>query len=283
MISTFTNVIQLVDKVLTKYEDTGELNLQGPQAKLLSVGGSITKLRSKFIIEPTIVISRTLKELESTDSLIELNSDLFMSYYTQAFTVLTEIHNIDASVSFDLLSSNKVLTGGVTDNLSDRMVGQEDFSVLPIDKDTNLYAVESAKSERYNLDPLTEEYHSQVVRSVNITLIVNKDNVSDKPYKIEIPVTMKASIVYSDFEQIENVVRDQGVDAEFGMRWMAMRSGEISKRDFLFAGDLIDKYKSAKLRDKDELMQIISDRNATATAKLVTAQGIGLNKYYGML
>ena len=80
------------------------------KTNLIRTDGSITKLVSRFVIEPFIIVSKDAKESEVIDKIIEANLDLFSSYYMQAFNILTSIEKLDVSVAVRLLGTDN---GGV--------------------------------------------------------------------------------------------------------------------------------------------------------------------------
>ena len=61
------------------------------------------------------------------------------------------------------------------------------------------------------------------------------------------------------------------------------KSGAIKFRDLIFAGDLIKSYKKNKIKDKDSLLQLISNRNMTSANKAITYSRGGFEKFYNMI
>jgi len=174
---------------------------------------------------------------------------------------------MEASVAFDLLSSSSPFTG-----LSVGKIGGGSH--------TDLWGTE-AKSNGYNTEVLTDELFSVVSKDVNI--VIDTVNDQGREHTFEIPVKIQANVIYTDFPNIENVIRDQGVDNTTSMRYMAYKANEITLTDFLFAGDLIRKYKASKMRDVDDLHTMISSRHLRALSKVASSGGVGFDKYYGML
>ena len=72
----------------------------------LSYNGSIAKLLSKYIVEPVVICSDKLKTHELTDKINKLHTDIFASFYAQAFQILTSTHNMNANVALELLSTD---------------------------------------------------------------------------------------------------------------------------------------------------------------------------------
>ena len=85
----------------------------------LSYNGSIAKLLSKYIVEPVVICSDKLKTHELTDKINKLHTDIFASFYSQAFQVLTSGHGMEVNVAIDLLSTD---TGGFISATSDKVL-----------------------------------------------------------------------------------------------------------------------------------------------------------------
>lgn len=87
------NGMELVEKLNKKYD-------------LITSNGSITKLLSNYIVEPVILATYDARESEVFDSVSNLNTDIFTSFYMQAFQVLTNQMDIDARTAVNLLSTD---------------------------------------------------------------------------------------------------------------------------------------------------------------------------------
>ena len=72
----------------------------------LNYDGSITKLLSKFIVEPVVIISKDAKRSDIADKMITLNTDMFCSFYLQAFNVLMNMHHMESNMAVDVLSTD---------------------------------------------------------------------------------------------------------------------------------------------------------------------------------
>lgn len=78
--------------------------------------GSIIKLLKNFLVEPTIFVSKSVREQcpDKEHAAIDDMLDLFCSFYAQAFKVLTGYFDADAKVALELLG-----TSGYDYNLGD--------------------------------------------------------------------------------------------------------------------------------------------------------------------
>lgn len=86
------------------------------QNGLIKVDGSITKLLSKYIVEPVVIVSKDARNTEVADKLIQLNTDIFSSFYLQAFHVLNNLYGFEAAMTINLLSTdNSTAIGTIGD------------------------------------------------------------------------------------------------------------------------------------------------------------------------
>ena len=88
----------MMDERLKQFGQAGKI--------LYSYDGSITKLLSDYIVEPTIVVSRELRDTEVLPKVIQAQVDVFASYYAQAFNVLSNVYEQDPLTSVKLLASS---------------------------------------------------------------------------------------------------------------------------------------------------------------------------------
>lgn len=75
--------------------------------------GSITKFLSNFIVEPVIIITKDARETEVADKLALLNTDIFASFYLQAFHALVDMHGFSANVAVNVLGTDNSSMFGV--------------------------------------------------------------------------------------------------------------------------------------------------------------------------
>lgn len=97
-------------KAISSSDDTNKAILdliknQG-KARIVRSDGSMTRFLSSFIVEPVIVVSKEAYKAEPIENLIGLNTDLFSSFYLQAFNVLGNIHGVDIATAIAVMSSD---------------------------------------------------------------------------------------------------------------------------------------------------------------------------------
>lgn len=85
---------------------------------LLTVNnGSLTNIISKYIVEPVAIVSDDLKYDEITEKVMELNVNIFSSFYAQVFDILTKVNGVDAQSTINLLSTSSVAGSRVRSKL----------------------------------------------------------------------------------------------------------------------------------------------------------------------
>lgn len=289
---------------------------------LYQANGSIVRLLSTFIIEPTIVISKNLREEEITEKLAEINVDIFTSFYLQAFNVLTNVYKFDTSTAFDVLSSKGGLMANPNASLKFSI---EDFdettlNILPIKKKSMDYLLSMEAKKPATIQDLVTQTAQQTAKatvdamgkdtnnknkveisnpravgrdskSVSLPTMIQKEveitqkiTINGSTTEVVIPILIKATVIYSDFSNIETMISANDREKTFANRLDEYRSGMISMKDLIFADDLIKEYKNNKLKDKDNLIDYMESRASNANKKAIANKGaIGLNKYYGVL
>ena len=140
-IMSLTQTLGVFNKVLDRIDKaaSGKLEVSRADATLFSANGSIIKLLSTFIIEPTVIVAKDLREEEIIEKLIETNIDVFSSFYIQAFNVITNVYGFNQEVAFDILSSggsvgnkysNKKAFVGAFEDID---TNENDILILPTD------------------------------------------------------------------------------------------------------------------------------------------------------
>jgi len=379
-----SKVIKIVNA--PKSEDAIRLAQSGGYIDLLTTNGSITKLLSKFIVEPTIIVSNSLKDEEVTEKLANINVDLFASYYLQAFEVLRTLYGVEERMIIDLLGTHNGALNSVSGTMRvagniNRSLSREDLDVTIISDKISEPA--SLSLERFNnnnvksRDDKMISYSSVIQKEIEITFPVRtsarktknessnefgrsdsttdgtsettdesttesngtsagttesssynennnytggtdgknsrtdkredkkngKSNTTKHDHKVDkhqkgkdaqaveihenteyvvIPILIKANVIYTDVENIINMAEPGKADTKLGYRLDEYRSGGITLSEFLFATDLVKRYKKNKLKDKDGLMDAIHSKVNSGNSKLVTHGVKGYENNYNM-
>lgn len=122
---------------------------------------------------------------------------------------------------------------------------------------------------------------TMIQKEVDITVRVTGGDKGS--YEIIIPVFIKANVVYTEFDNILNMVDVNDREANLGNRFDAYRSGAISLKDLIFAGDLVKSYKEKLFKDKDGLIDYMNKRSEKSNKELLRHGALGFARYYSML
>jgi len=285
MISTMVNTLQTISRIGDRVANDNA-SLKDSDLDLVTSHGSITKLLSTFIIEPTIVISNDLKSDPVTEKVISANVNMFTSFYLQAFHILVSQYELHPSLAFDVLSSNTSKASNTVKTLKDTFAAFEsnDLDILPIGLES-LDFVAGLESGSHSSRYETSDKIKTKISDMDQSLIYLKEvevsfNIKDRT--VVMPVTIKANIVYTDFSNIQTLVDAEGDDKSFGARLDKYRAGLISASDLVFGNDLIEDYRNERFKDDNQLLGQLETRRADALSK-VHSGTIGYNLYYNML
>lgn len=107
----------------------------------------------------------------------------------------------------------------------------------------------------------------------------------DRYYRVRFPITVKARIIFTNPEDITNMIVPFNTNVNFFSRLEDYRSSAINFfKDLIWCDDLIKEAKKAKLNDDKNLIKLINDRTSSANAKMLNNKpGIGFEKNYNML
>ena len=267
------------------------------------VSGSITKLIKTLIIEPTIIVSEEAYQSKALDSAVNAALDIFTSFYTQAFDILTKIHGKSAVETIDVLSTNNYKTndlvriagakgaykglsyaaGALGYDLSTEDLKQPvTLNQLDFNSPAMYLNEEELNILRVCLEDITKADKNSVVdgayiRSIRVTI------KSDAHGIIEIPMTIVGSIKKVKQAELIKVVEDQNAKNSFYARWLEYRSGGISLGDFLFCNDLIKEYKKNRLDKNSTLLGDLTVKELNSAARRVLTGVKGAEASFGIV
>lgn len=266
------------------------LKQSGQAGKILySYDGSITKLLSDYIVEPTIVVSKELRDTEVLPKVIQAQVDVFASYYAQAFNVLANVYEQDPLTSVKLLASSgkdtystlkDMATDAVLKDLATESYTQDLLCVSMEDKDNKRPSFPTIANQTDKGGYLYALYTRQFEVSVNghYKNVEGKDNNA----KIIIPITIRANVIFTSYDNIENILGPNNDKKSFWYRWNEYLSGGISFMDLVTAGDLVREYKKNRLLDSENILQFINAKKDTAAAKGLFNNSFGFEYLYNM-
>jgi len=274
---------------------------------LCKTNGSITKLLSKYIIEPTIICSKDASTSEVYDKVLELQTDVFAAYFTQAFQILSTVHGLHHAAIVDMISTDNAgvgrvvktgvklaLESGETNFIDELRAGfLQIHGVVSTESGDNRKGrngnkfISNPKANRMDIKKDDDgSLRSILSRSIEITIPMKRmvDGKEVTSHTVILPMTIKCNIITTPLDSIINLLDVKSPDTAFRARLDEYRSGGITFRELVFAGDLIEKYKKQKKSDGDELIKEMNDRLLSANVKALNHKGVvGYEKSYSMI
>ena len=266
------------------------LKQSGQAGKILySYDGSITKLLSDYIVEPTIVVSKELRDTEVLPKVIQAQVDVFASYYAQAFNVLANVYEQDPLTSVKLLaSSGKDTYSTLKDMATDAVL--KDLATESYTQDLLCVSIEDKDNKRSSFPTIVNQtdkggyLYALYTRQFEVSVNGHYKNVEgkDNNAKIIIPITIRANVIFTSYDNIENILGPNNDKKSFWYRWNEYLSGGISFMDLVTAGDLVREYKKNRLLDSENILQFINAKKDTAAAKGLFKSSFGFEYLYNM-
>ena len=382
-IGTVLNLTEAVktlgDEKMSDADKTRYLLERVHKGTLVQHSGDITKLLNKYIVTPTIICSNSLKDSEILYNLIQLQTDIFASYYAQAFKVLTNIDGVASSQALQLLSSDKqdpIKAGAAlgirfVDHFAPSRESLDSYSINILsteapgvkadmnlvnyylrnpdgfeaemkalgmqDRQISLFEkqlrnapknitidqmIKAANLSKAQADALKARWQAHEAmekvkgtkptlkfnepgkdspdtyavyeRQIDISISGTESNTrngmaapdgADRHYTFIVPITIKASIIFTPYANIENVISPRKDDKAFWYRVNEWRAGGISFWELLTAKDLIQKYKENKLRDKENILSKLNQGGANSFLKGIANKDLqeGYDQFYNMV
>lgn len=247
-----------------------------------------------------------------------MNTDIFSSFYIQAFEVLNKIHGVDTQTTIDLLSTDNGGLGRVLGagwKYGEKKLGLEDkqdflgelmgdgvgLTISVEAKNDGGLKLSGQRDKGDSKEPFRpsstigvgsgmnkmsdQPLHGMLIRSVEIkvdTMASDKDGNEFK-HTFVIPITVRTMVISTGVDKIINMLKPQSADKSFSARLEDYRAGAISLMDLMFASDLIKQYKENKLEDDEGLIELINSRSLSANSKMVDKDAIGFEKNYNMI
>ena len=255
---------------------------------LAKTNGQITKLLSQYIVEPVIISTHSVRDADPTvfQKLTELNTDIFASFYLQAFRILCDQYGANLNSAINLLSTDNsivfsdVATESDTSYL-DMILNDTKYLRISVEKeDTKTY--ENGVKVDDNLSKFEKSpLYSTLTRNIEVSVTI--DEKDKKSRTLVIPITIKAHIMLCGIDGILNMLAPNKVDKSFSYRLDEYKAGAISLSELIFAGDLIKKYKENRIKDKEGLLEVVNERSINSSARVINNGIRGFEANYNML
>lgn len=273
---------------------------------VLSNGQSLMKLLKPYIIEPTIFVTNTARfsNEEKLHDIIAEQIDLFACFYTQAFKVLTQINGVEGATAIKLLSSSgyDYNIGNVAGKAVDKAISNLSFDTqvsnfinskfVSFGMEDNFAKMkretEIKDNNRLDKKETAPQYGYQIRNFIIKTpiMVATKDQngqFTKQPIMTEIPITIKANIVFVNSDDLYNAIEPKSKDKSFVRRWDEYRAGSITLTDLIFCGDLVDSYKDNLIKDKNNIIKHLNGTQLHAMGKALDNKGKqGYDRFYNM-
>lgn len=309
-LGTFATILSKLEKV-----GDGKIDFNDRDLAIISAKGSVIRMLKPFILEPEIIISKSLRSEKIIDKLIEMNINYFTAIYIQAFKVLVNVYGFENSNAFNLLSSSDMVMSQHQMELgSNGLIGSLLEYVDPFDVNTALeadtsdvsiteqdgggnqngggsgsgasngggngYVRDSVGINR--LDAKELGIPQQFQKTMEIEAVVQSTGGGMKR-TIKVEVSIKPNILYVDSNDIVNLADVHGKTTRLGYRLDQYRAGAISLGDLVFAQDLIQEHRKKMFDDKKKLISYMNNRTNVSNRKVVTQNALGFSRYYSVL
>lgn len=257
---------------------------------LIRTDGSITKLLNAYTVEPILIVSHNASKCEVIEKVIELNADIFCSYYLQAFEILKTMHGLNSTIAIDLLSTDAGVVGSIIKGGINKLSSEShepdyidmlynDFKIT-ISRENNASHIRQVSKD----DKDSGYKYGILERKLLVTIGYRVEDKNKE--RIELPITIKAHTVFASLDNIITILEPNSRDKTFSARLDEYRSGAISLAQLVTSSDLIEQYKKNKIKDKEGLLDFINSRVLSANSKVLLSKGkaaVGFEKYYNML
>jgi len=257
---------------------------------VVTAQGSMIKFLKKYIVEPTAIVSTDLKHEEILEKVIELEADIFSGFYMQVFDILNKVNGLSGALAIELMSTDTSLGNAIASTAMNKLSkeDQQDYikNLLKDELGSLSLEAKSNKRESGTMDVVDNDITKNVPTIIQRTLKLKMriDNGSSDTYTVEIPILVKVNIVYVKRSSILAVLENKSEAKTFANRLDDFRSGAITLSELVFAGDLIKQYKNNKIKDDDDLIALLSDKNMSSATKIATTEsGLGFERYYNFL
>lgn len=126
--------------------------------------------------------------------------------------------------------------------------------------------------------PLTRE---GLLRQLGIETISGSDKIEEKD--LVIPIVVRAHVLFFSKDDLETVLDVKSDENSFTRRYWKWRSGGISFKDLIFAGDLIKEYREHKKIKNTQILDVINGKGYNATMTAMFNQGkFGYEKFFNL-
>ena len=247
----------------------------------IAASGKITKIMSKFILAPNIVVEQSLQHLDATvfRNIVKTEMMVFTSVVTNAIRVMVEIYGVTPLVAINSVNPKNMRED--IDRAIDLVEGMEsaDF-VGDLLKDKFVVPGLEASNTGGVTTTMTEKDSASFVNSYDIQIQMQND--VGEPCVITIPIIIYPKII---FEKAETLIKRR-IGKNTTMSLMDeiddVRAGVQSVMDIILATNLVKDYADRKLTKKSKFADYLENLDATASIKDILHNSNSFSKNFNI-
>lgn len=247
---------------------------------LMSAGGDMVKIMGNSVVEPVIIVSKSMYSRKDINNVIDSAIDAYAGFYVAVFKTLVTLYDIKPTIALSLLANRgfdkeeyEAPKRGLMDleglgrlpNIDAEAVGDVvKENIRRIDDKSNDYL---AKTITRVIDLTINLKHSTEITAQTDKVDQHGNPIDEKSKKgvsntFTIPLIIKANIHVVDVESIMDSFEHRGVKAGFFERLVQKKIGAITTWEFLTGSDLIEEYRKKSL-SADNFSSYINKKSIT--------------------
>ena len=230
--------------------------------------GKVTRIMSKFIITPNIIIDQDLKYIDQANltNIIKTEVNLFTGIVTNALRVLAGVYHVRPKVLINALGGQDRADKFADFNrVKDIMNGIESFDYVAdalFNKD-GILPIAGVEATVSNQKLHKDANGFMNVYEIQIEIYVGKSG----PRTITMPLIVYPNVAYTDANTLLSNMLDSDVDKGILDRIDQYRAGLVSLSDLIFATDLVKKYRDKKIKNPNDVATYLNAMDKTTTVK----------------
>lgn len=254
IISGIQIVGNFINNIINDKKDALDINPD------IETHGKVTRLMSKYLIVPNVVIDERLQMLDKKimQNLIKTQMMTYTSLVVQAFRVMVEVHGVTPEIAVDRMSSSSLLDD--IRELEGLFAGNN-----------SLDYVDNVTQEKPVLPGLlNEEYNGSTVTNNNFTqkdiqsfvnnyeVQLNFTDIHGVSRVVTIPLIIYPNIT---FKKIEPILKNRlGKDLRISNSeiFMDYAAGIQSFTDLIFATKIVEEYAEGKLGERSDFAEYLN-------------------------
>ena len=237
--------------------------------KNLARNKTLANVANETSVEPFMVLSRNVSQLEQIKDINQILLNMFTAYYLQAVNIITRFDDIRVRKILNKAGTGYAFEGHALD------ISPFSKYKLPTGKDISvaMEALSSSGIERSDKDLLSDANSLAIGKLVEISMVFPGEEYevetseNDKKTKrksseqtVKVPVLIKPLVNITSLNTISKLFVSNKEDISFVERYYKWKAGAINWSDFFFAKDLIKQYKTDLITGESELIGKIEGR-----------------------